>query len=61
MKKIAGDIIILQMCNKNHNHMMYVALLISSDVNSVLNGKTIIHHYVNFAFLFRVYFTQTTF
>ena len=23
MKKIAGDIIILHMCTKNHNHMMY--------------------------------------
>ena len=23
MKKIAGDIIILQKCNKNHNHMRY--------------------------------------
>ena len=23
MKKIAGDIIILHICTKNHNHMMY--------------------------------------
>ena len=23
MKKFAGDIIILHMCTKNHNHMMY--------------------------------------
>ena len=26
MKKFAGDIIILHMCNKNHNHMMYGSL-----------------------------------
>ena len=25
MKKASGDVIILHMCTKNHNHMMYVS------------------------------------
>ena len=25
MKKVSGDVIILHMCTKNHNHMMYAS------------------------------------
>ena len=45
MKKFAGDIVILHMCTKNHNHMSGIfpstfLQPLNSSKNSILNGVT---------------------
>ena len=41
MKKITGDIIILDMCTKNHNHMMYGSWNIECDRQNFLSLWTV--------------------
>ena len=41
MKKIAGDIIILHMCTKNHNHMMYGSWDMECDRQNFLSLWTV--------------------
>ena len=41
MKKIAGDIIILYMCTKNHNHMMYGSWDMECDRHNFLSLWTV--------------------
>ena len=45
MKKFAGDIVILHMCTKNHNHMLGIfpstfLQPLNGSKNSILNGVT---------------------
>ena len=45
MKKFAGVIIILQMCTKNHNHMMYISWDKKWDRQDFLSFWAIFYHF----------------
>ena len=44
MKKSSGDVIILHMCSKNHDHMMYASWDMECDRHNFLPGDIIILH-----------------
>ena len=44
MKKSSGDVIILHMCSKNHDHMMYASWDMECDSHNFLPGDIIILH-----------------
>ena len=44
MKKSSGDVIVLHMCSKNHDHMMYASWDMECDRHNFLPGDIIILH-----------------